>query len=154
MNKGFAGLLLAFFGIAAGGGPLNAQLKASGTMYFVFDMSSETTVDGVLFARFAPDPRSLRSFSSVTSGGYSAAVRFVSLEPAQEVLEAALGKAEAYRVSHGTAPREIGVPVQVVLTGYKTEVECDSRVYRAKLLSIKTTGKHFEASGGNAPHGC
>jgi hypothetical protein len=131
------------------GGPV----KASGTLYFIFDMASETTVDGVLFARFVPDAKSLNNFPAVTSGQHPGPVRYISLEPAEEILETTLGRTEAYRVSHGAVPREIEMPVEVVLTNFKPEVECDSRTYYAKLVSVKTTGKHV-ASLANVPHGC
>jgi hypothetical protein len=153
MKRVIAGLLLACPAIAAAGGQPDAQIKASGTMYFVFDMASETTIDGVLFARFVPDAESLKHFPAVTSGKHPGAVKYISFEPSEEVLEATLGKTEATRVSHGAMPREIEVPVQVVVTNYKPEVECDSRAYYAKLVSVKATGKHV-ASLANVPHGC
>lgn len=127
MNKIIVALLFAFSAIAAAGDKPEAQIEASGTMYFIFDMASETTVDGILFARFVPDTKSLKNFPAVTSGKHPGEVRYISLYPAEEVLEATLGKEEAYRVSHGAMPREIELPVEVVVTNYKPEVECDSR---------------------------
>lgn len=94
-------------------------------MYFTFDSASETTVDGVLFARFVPDATSMKRFPAVKSGPYPGAVRYISLEPAEAVLDATLGKVEADRLSHGTE-REIEVRVEVVLANYKPTVECDT----------------------------
>jgi hypothetical protein len=153
MNKIVAGFLLAFSAIVAAGDKPHAQITATGTMYFIFDMASETTIDGVLFARFVPDTSSLNSFPAVLSGKHPAKVSHISLEPAEEVLVATLGKAEAYRVSHGAMPREIAVPVNVVIVNYRATVECDSRAYYAKLVSVKATGEHV-ASLGRSPSGC
>jgi len=123
-------------------------------MYFVFDMASETTIDGTLFARFVPDSESSKHFSTVTSGSHPGAVTYISFEPAEDALEATLGKAEAYRVSHGAAPREIAVRVEVEVVDYKTHIECDSRVYYAKLINVKAKAAVQVAKQGTVPHGC
>jgi type 1 fimbria pilin len=145
-------LLLASAIVAAGDKPPQ-PITATGTMYFTFDIASETTVDGVLFARFVPDAKSMKRFPAVKSGPYPGPVRHISLEPAETVLEVTLGKVEADRVSRGTE-REIEVRVEVVLANYKPTIECDARAYYAKLVSVKALGKHQVASLAKAPHGC
>jgi hypothetical protein len=129
------------------------SVLATGTMYFTMDMETETTMSGALFARFVPDSESSKHFPAATSGAYPGPVRHISLVPAEDVLIATVGVIEADRLSHGTK-REIEVPVQVMLTEYKTYTECDSRVYYAKLMSVKVVGAVQVAAQGKAPHGC
>jgi len=145
-------LLVASATVAAGDKAAQ-PITATGTMYFTFDSSSETAVDGVLFARFVPDATSMKRFRAVKSGSHPGEVRHISLEPAETVLEATLGKIQADRLAHGTE-REIEVSVEVVLTNYKPIVECDTRAYYATLVSVKAMGEHRVASLAKAPHGC
>ena len=128
-------------------------ITATGTLYFTFDSTSETAVDGVLFARFVPDATSLKHFRAVKSGSHPGEVRYISLEPAEPVLEATVGKVQADRLSHGRE-REIEVRVEVVLANYKPTVECDARAYYATLVSVKAMGENRVASLARAPHGC
>ena len=44
--------------------------------------------------------------------------------------------------------------VEVVLANYESTIECDTRAYYAKLVSVKAMDKHQLASLAKAPHGC
>ncbi len=105
----------------------DSPISASGVLYFIFDMTSPTQAADVNFARFVPDSKSLAKFPAITTGEYAAAVKYISLEPADKVLEWALGAAEAKRISHGQEA-SIRVPVTVVVKRFQSEIECDSRV--------------------------
>jgi hypothetical protein len=116
-------------------------------------MASETRADGVNFAKFVPDAKSRSLFHAVTAGPYAAPVRYISFEPAEQVLEKALGKSEAKRLSHGSQS-QIKIPVKIQFRKFRTEVERDSRVYFADLVAV-TSLEHFQiASNGSVPNGC
>lgn len=127
-------------------------VTARGMLYITFDMVSETTVNGVLFARFVPDEKDMKLFPAVTSGPHPGPVRHISFEPPEPLLEAAVGKEKAAQLSHGTES-EMQIPVELVLRNFSTEIECDSRVYRAMFVSLRPQTTQM-ASARNPPHGC
>ncbi len=128
-------------------------IEATGMLYFEFDMASEAQADGVNFAKFVADSKSRPLFPAVVTGPYAAPVGYISFDPADLALEQVLGKSEANRVAHGDQPR-IQIHVQAKLRNFRTEIECDSRVYRADLVSVKSL-EHFQlARNGNVPSGC
>ena len=116
-------------------------------------MASGTKADGVNFAKFVPDEKSLSLFRAVATGPYASPVRYISIEPADRVLEKTLGKSEAEHVSHGIKS-QIQIPVTMRLKRFRTEIECDSRVYYADLVTV-TSGEHYtEAGSDSVPSGC
>src|SRR5215469_15646478 len=90
-----------------------APVTASGTLYFIFDVGDSGAMDGVLFARFIPDEKSRSKFPAVTKGSYPGPVRYISFEPAEDVLTAVVGAGTATQLSHG---RERIVQVSVTVT--------------------------------------
>jgi hypothetical protein len=130
-------------------GPITVR----GVLYFTFDMASETRMAGVLFAKFVPDPDMHARLPAAVSGHFAAPVRHVSFEPADNVLERTVSASEAARVSHGFE-RIITVPVEIVIDDYRASVECDSRVYSARLLSVRSLAPQQVASAQESPHGC
>lgn len=139
--------------LSASAEPRSSAVTATGTLYFEFDMTAETKADGVNFAKFVPDEKSLLLFRAVTTGPYASPVRYVSFEPADRVLEKTLGKAEAEHVSHGTQS-QIQLPVTVRFKRFRTEIECDSRVYYADLVSVTSSELYTVASNDSVPSGC
>jgi hypothetical protein len=131
----------------------DAQFEASGSLYFIFDVGADAQMDGVLFARFVPDDKSRPKFHAVTSGKYPGAVKYVSFEPAENVLTAVVGAARAARLSHGR-DRIAQIPVTLILRNYHSEVECDSRVYYATFVAAKRIGSVEVANGESVADGC
>lgn len=134
-------------------GNKSSPIEAKGTMHFIFDQATDTTFDGVLFARFVPDTKSTKQFKAVKSGDHPSPVRYISLEPAETVLKLTVGDKEAERLSKGTV-REVKIPVVVWLDKYHATVECDSRAYYANLVSVKAFDMPKIASNSKASYGC
>ncbi len=131
---------------------LQPIITATGTIYFEFDMASEARADGVNFAKFIPDAESRSVFDAVADA-YATPFRYVSFEPADRVLEKTLGKSEAEHISHGSQNR-IAIRVRVQLKNLRPEIECDSRVDYADLVSVNSL-EHFQiATNGSVPDGC
>jgi hypothetical protein len=131
-------------------------VSASGTLYFVFDAASPAgaQMDGVLFARFIPDDESRSKFPAATIDGRSAPVRYISFEPADEVLTTVVGSAFATQLSHGR-DRIVQVPVTLTLRNFHAEGECDSVAYHATFVSAKSLGSPKAADPGRAAdNGC
>lgn len=143
--------LIAATSVAANDKP--DPIEARGTIHFIFDSATETTFDGVLFARFVPDDQSAKRFRAVTSGPHPGAVSYISLEPAEIILKMTVGNEEAARLSKGQT-REVAVPVMVQLDQYNATVECDARAYYANLVSVKALGPTKVAELSKASYGC
>ena len=144
------GFLLCGFVFAA---PPSAMVTATGTFYFEMDMGSEAKAVDVNFAFFVPDAASLSKFPAVTSGQYAAPVRYISFEPASKALEAVVGKETAHRLSRGDMP-VIKIPVTLTLRNFRSEIECDSRVYYATLVSVKSWHQFYAVTSKEMPGGC
>ena len=129
-------------------------VTASGTFYFELDGASETgPFDDVNCAFFVPEAKSLSQFPAVTSGEYASPVRYISFESAGQVFETVVGHANARRIYHGSKPI-IQVSVTLKARHFRSEVECDSRVYYATLVSVMTWHPYYAATPSEVPHGC
>jgi hypothetical protein len=127
---------------------------ASGTFYFELDGASEKgPFESVNFAFFVPEAKSLSKFPAVTSGDFASPVKYISFEPADEVFETVVGRTNARRILRGSQPI-IQVPVTLKAHDFGSEIECDSRVYHATLVSAKTWRPYYAATLSDFPHGC
>jgi hypothetical protein len=126
-------------------------------LFIEFDMATPERADGVNFAKFVPDAPSASRLPAVVAGFYLGPVRYVLLEPAQAALEAAFGKGEATRLSHG---REtfVSKAVKVVLHNYTASVECDARDYFSSAATVEPANVEQVAlastNQAEVPHGC
>ena len=149
--------LLAFLFVVpfacAQGSAADTPITATGMLFIEFDVGEGNRMEGVNFAKFVPDAKSQRLFPAVTSGKYAAPVRYISFEPAEQVLAAVVGADEAARLSHGT-DSVIQIPVEIVLKNYRSEVECDAREYYATLISAKQLGAYTVVTPDALPDGC
>jgi hypothetical protein len=135
----------------------SGNLTVTGTLFIEFDMATPERADGVNFAKFVPDAPSASRLPAVVAGFYPGPVRYVSLEPAQDALEAAFGKNEAIRLADG---REhfVSKAVTIVFHNYTASVECDSRDYVSKAATVIPANAEQVATTATGqaevPHGC
>ena len=125
-----------------------------GTLFVEFDMDTPDRANGEInFQKFVPDPISAEQLPAVIGGFYPGPIRYIELEEPVEQIEALFGKAEFARLSHGTEPF-VSRHVSLTLRSYSATVECDSRTYRARDVSITPVTPELTASLSTPPHGC
>jgi len=129
------------------------SITVHGVLYFQFDDRGDGRMDGVNFARFVPDRASFALLPSVIAGPFAAPIKYISLEPAELMLEQAVGADEAMRLSHGTAS-EIRRVVRVTIRRYTASIECDSRAYWSTDSVVAPSPMQHDVSIGDAPIGC
>jgi hypothetical protein len=129
-------------------------IKLVGTLFVEFDMDAPDRANGEInFQKFVPDPISAEQLPVVIGGYYPGPVRYVALEAPVEQIEALFGKAEFARLSHGTESY-VSRRVSLTLHSYSATVECDSRIYLARDVSITPVTPPLTASLSTPPHGC
>ena len=130
-------------------------IQMTGTLYVAFDMAEPNQASGyVLFKKFIPDSEYLPLLPTVIDGFYPGKVKYISLNAPQNQIEAFFGGKETFeKISHGNL-HEVSKRAEVVLSNFYTSVECDSRLYYAKVTSIQEPTTNSMASKGASPHGC
>jgi hypothetical protein len=130
-------------------------IKLVGTLFLEFDMEAPDRANGEInVQKFVPDSESAAKLPAVVGGFYPSAVRYISLDTPVSQLETLFGgKQEFIRISHG-ASHSVSKRVSVVVRHYIATVECDSRVYGAKVVSIAALKEPQQFPNRQVPHGC
>ena len=129
-------------------------LKLVGTLFVEFEMETQDKASGdITFEKFVPDASSTTLLPAVVGGFYPAPVRYLDLDLPQEQVEALFGKTEFQRLAHGTQSF-VSKRVSLTLHQYSVTVECDSRLYLAREVSVAPLDAELFASLTGPPHGC
>jgi hypothetical protein len=131
-------------------------IKLRGTLFVVFDMDAPDRANGEInFEKFVPDPDSMALLPAVVQGFYPGSVRHVNLNAPLDQVEILFGGKQAFaRLSHGTS-HEVSKSAEVVLDNYSATVECESRIYWGRAVSVAPLVETQQiAATKQVPHGC
>ena len=128
-------------------------VTVTGTIYFEFDQGDSGHMDGVNFAKFVPDTKSISRLPAIIEGYFPAPVKYVLLEPPEAALQGAYGRNQARRMAHGSA-LAAHTRVRVVIRNYSASVECDAREYMSTDAVVTPLESIRFTSAAQVPGGC
>lgn len=132
------------------------RLLLTGKLIVEFDRvpmgDTEQDTEGVAF--FEPDEHSRQKLPRAIGPFYPLPPKVVWIEAVpREVLPQLIGEEKAGLVLQGTAPR-FEIPVRIVITRFRTDVECDHRSYGVTYESISALRQEVFAIGEAKDIGC
>jgi hypothetical protein len=89
----------------------------------------------------------------VIAGRYPSAIEQVWLNPPECVLDLAFGRARAQRLSHGREPT-VFTNVEILISEFYVGIDCDSRTYAAKVVSLRQVKADLMLASNDPPSGC